>query len=135
MSGAQALVYRELCEAVMMENKSKGKLGEIRAEQLLEEKGFEILAKNVVSPGSEIDLIVQDGNVIVFVEVKMRSGSFASGREAVTVSKQRRICKGALHYMMKNGLMNRQARFDVIEIQDGHVTHIVDAFPYQGPAF
>ena len=119
----------------MMENKSKGKLGEVRAEQLLEEKGFEILAKNVVSPGSEIDLIVQDGNVIVFVEVKMRSGSFASGREAVTISKQRRICKGALHYMMKNGLMNRQARFDVIEIQDGRATHIVNAFPYQGPAF
>ena len=119
----------------MMEKKSKGKLGEVRAEQLLEEKGFEILAKNVVSPGSEIDLIVQDGNVIVFVEVKMRSGSFASGREAVTVSKQKRICKGALHYMMKNGLMNRQARFDVIEIQDGRVTHIVNAFPYQGPAF
>ena len=119
----------------MMENKSKGKLGEVRAEQLLEEKGFEILAKNVVSPGSEIDLIVQDGNVIVFVEVKMRSGSFASGREAVTVSKQRRICKGALHYMMKNGLMNRQARFDVIEIQDGRAVHIENAFPYQGPAF
>ena len=135
MSGAQALVHRQLCEAVMMENKSKGKLGEVRAEQLLEEKGFEILAKNVVSPGSEIDLIVQDGNVIVFVEVKMRSGSFASGREAVTVSKQRRICKGALHYMMKNGLMNRQARFDVMEIQGTRVTHIKNAFPYQGPAY
>ena len=135
MSGAQALVHRQLCEAVMMENKSKGKLGEVRAEQLLEEKGCEILARNVVSPGAEIDLIARDGNVIVFVEVKMRSGSFASGREAVTVSKQKRICKGALHYMMKNGLMNRQARFDVIEIQDGRVTHIVNAFPYQGPAF
>ena len=119
----------------MMENKSKGKLGEVRAEQLLEEKGCEILARNVVSPGAEIDLVVRDGNVIVFVEVKVRLGSFSAGREAVTVSKQRRICKGALHYMMKNGLMNRQARFDVIEIQDGRVTHIVNAFPYQGPAF
>ena len=88
----------------MMENKSKGRLGEVRAEQLLEEKGCEILAKNVVSPGSEIDLIVQDGNVIVFVEVKMRS--YASGREAVTKAKQKHICKGAMYYMMKNGLMN-----------------------------
>ena len=119
----------------MMENKSKGKLGEVRAEQLLEEKGCEILARNVVSPGAEIDLVVRDGNVIVFVEVKVRSGSFSAGREAVTPAKQRRICKGALHYMVKNGLMNRQARFDVIEIQNGRVTHIVDAFPYQGPAF
>ena len=119
----------------MMESKSKGKLGEVRAEQLLEEKGCEILARNVVSPGAEIDLVVRDGNVIVFVEVKVRSGSFASGREAVTISKQRRICKGALHYMMKNGLMNRQARFDVIEIQGERVTHIENAFAYQGPVF
>ena len=118
-----------------MENKSKGKLGEVRAEQLLLEKGCEILARNVVSPGAEIDLVVRDGQTIVFVEVKMRTGSFAPGREAVTPAKQRRICKGALHYMMKNGLMNRQARFDVIEIQDGRAAHIVNAFPYQGPAF
>ena len=119
----------------MMDNKTRGKLGEVRAEQLLEAKGCEILARNVVSPGAEIDLVVRDGNVVVFVEVKVRSSSFSLGREAVTPAKQRRICKGAVHYMMKNGLMNRQARFDVIEIQDGRATHIENAFPYQGPAF
>jgi len=118
-----------------MQSKSRGKLGEVRAEQLLMEKGCEILARNVVSPGAEIDLVVRDGDVIAFVEVKLRTGSFSSGREAVTPAKQRRICKGAVYYLMKNGLMNRQARFDVIEIQDGRVTHIADAFPYQGPAF
>ena len=113
----------------------QGVLGEVRAEQFLCEKGYEILERNFKAPGAEIDLVVRDGRTIVFVEVKVRSGRFAAGREAVTVAKQRRICKGALHYMMKNGLMNRQARFDVIEIQDGRVTHIVNAFPYQGPAF
>ena len=118
-----------------MESRTKGKLGEVRAEQLLLEKGLEILARNYAAPGAEIDLIACDGRTIVFVEVKMRSGSLSAGRETVTVSKQKRICKGALHYMMNNGLMNRQARFDVIEIQDGRATHIVNAFPYQGPAF
>ena len=118
-----------------MESRTKGKLGEVRAEQLLLEKGCGILARNVVCPGAEIDLVALDGQTIVFVEVKMRSGSFAPGREAVTPAKQKRICKGALHYMMKNGLMNRQARFDVIEIQDGRAVHIENAFPYQGPAF
>ena len=110
-------------------------LGEVRAEQYLKEKGFEILAHNYAAPGAEVDLIALDGEVVVFAEVKMRSTGFSQGREAVTLAKQRRICKGALHYMMKNGLMNRQARFDVIEIQGGRTTHIVDAFPYQGPAF
>ena len=115
--------------------KLTGSLGEIHAEQVLTDKGYEILARNVVLPGSEIDLIARDGAVIVFIEVKTRTRAGMSGREAVTPAKQRRVCKGALHYLMKNGLMHRQARFDVIEIQGDCVTHIVDAFPYQGPAF
>ncbi len=97
--------------------KITGSLGEVRAEQVLADKGCEILARNVVLPGSEIDLIARDGSVIVFIEVKTRTGGFAPGRAAVTTAKQKRICKGAVYYMMRNGLMNRQARFDVIEIQ------------------
>ena len=116
-------------------SRARGVLGEVRAEQALIEKGYTILARNYVSPGSEIDLIAEDGRVLIFAEVKIRTGRFAMGREAVTPAKQKRICKGAMHYMMKNGLMNRQARFDVIEIQGERVTHIVNAFPYQGPAY
>ncbi len=119
----------------MERSRARGMLGEIRAEQVLADKGYAILARNYVSPGSEIDLIASNGRVIAFVEVKMRTGRFAAGREAVTPQKQRRICKGAMHYMMKNGLMNRQARFDVIEIQGECVTHIENAFMYQGPVF
>ena len=115
--------------------RARGALGEIRAEQLLTDKGYAILARNYVAPGSEIDLIADNGRAIAFVEVKLRSGRYAMGREAVTKAKQKRICRGAMHYMMKNGLMNRQARFDVIEIQGERVTHIENAFMYQGPAF
>lgn len=112
-----------------------GVLGEVRAEQFLCDKGYEILGRNVKSPGAEIDLVAADGSVIVFVEVKTRTRSGVSGREAVTTAKQKRICKGAMYYLMRHGLMNRQARFDVIEIQGGRIAHIVNAFPYQGPAF
>ena len=110
-----------------MDSHAVGKLGEVHTEQYLVEQGYEI-------PGAEIDLIALDGGVVVFVEVKVRKGG-AYGREAVTPAKQKRICKGAVAYMMKNGLMNRQARFDVIEIQGARLTHIKDAFPYQGPLF
>ena len=116
-------------------SRTRGMLGEIRAEQILVEKGYRILARNYVSPGSEIDLIAEQENVIVFIEVKMRTGRASSGREAVTPAKQKRICKGALYYLMRNGLMNRQARFDVIEIQGERAAHIESAFEYQGPAF
>ena len=118
-----------------MEPRIHGALGEVRAEQLLADKGYAILARRVVAPGAEIDLIAEDRGVIVFVEVKTRTRAGVSGREAVTPAKQKRICKGAVYYMMRNGLMNRQARFDVIEIQGTRVTHIENAFPYQGPAF
>lgn len=120
-----------------MENNAhvRGALGEVRAEQLLCEKGYAILARNYQAAGAEIDLIAQDKSCIVFVEVKTRKQGAVSGREAVTRAKQKRICKGAIYYLMRKGLMNRQARFDVIEIQGERVTHIVNAFPYQGPAF
>ena len=112
-----------------------GALGEVRAEQLLADKGYVILERNFRVSGAEIDLIARDGTCIVFVEVKTRTRGAMTGRESVTPAKQRRICKGAVYYMMRSGLMNRQARFDVIEVQGGRVTHIVNAFPYQGPAF
>lgn len=53
----------------------------------------------------------------------------------MTSAKQKRICKGALLYMAKNNLTERQARFDVIEIRGAKLTHIKDAFPYRGPMF
>ena len=118
-----------------VDSNGMGMLGEVRAEQYLAGRGYQILARNAVFPGAEIDLIAQDGRVIVFVEVKMRTGGASYGREAVTLAKQKRICKGALLYMAKNGLTERQARFDVIELQGARLTHIKDAFPYRGPVF
>ena len=112
-----------------------GVRGEIRAERYLESKGWRMLAHNYAAGGGEIDLIMLDGAVIVFVEVKVRNGGHMAAREAVTPAKQRRICRAALTYMQRFGHMNRQARFDVVEIQDGHLTHIANAFPYSGPVF
>lgn len=115
-----------------MDGHGSGALAEVRAEQFLTGQGMTILARNVRAPGSEIDLVAQEGSTLVFVEVKMRKNArHGLGREAVTPAKQRRICQGALYYMMRNGLMNRQARFDVVEIQGERVAHIRDAFPYR----
>ena len=115
---------------------ARGVLGEVRAEQELTRKGYRIVARNVALRGAEIDLVALDGSVLVFIEVKLRRGGRAgTGREAVTPAKQRRISRGALEFMARRGLMDRQARFDVIEIQGTDVMHIVNAFPYQGPMF
>lgn len=114
---------------------ASGLLGEVRAEQLLAAQGFAILARNYRIPGAEIDLIARKGTMIVFAEVKTRKAGAVPGRMAVTPAKQRRISVGALRYMADNGLTACQARFDVIEIAGTQITHIPDAFPYQGPIF
>lgn len=65
----------------------------------------------------EIDLVMQDGETIVFVEVKARPQSRAGqGMLAVTPAKQRRICHAAMHYLLENDCMDVPARFDVVEI-------------------
>ena len=97
-------------------SRKSGALGEVRAEQLLRDKEYDILAHNYVAPGAEIDLIARDGAVIVFVEVKTRTKSGASGREAVTREKQRRICRAAVRFLAQRGWQERFCRFDVIEI-------------------
>lgn len=118
-----------------MESKIGGTLGEVRAEQYLCAQGYIILAHNYRIPGAEIDLIAQKENLIVFAEVKLRRAGAQAGRFAVTPGKQRRVSRAALAFLAERGLMNHQARFDVIEIQGTRVAHIPDAFPYQGPAF
>ena len=118
-----------------MNTKKFGDSGEAFAAEYLAGKGFSILERNYRTPMGEIDLIARDGRVLVFVEVKVRNRSRMAAREAVTPAKQKRLSRGALYYMMKKGLMNCQARFDVVEIQDGHLTHLRDAFPYQGRPF
>ena len=116
--------------------RASGVLGEVRAEQILIQRGMRVLERNYRACGAEIDLIAQDGAVVAFIEVKTRAASSATrGREAVNFAKQKKICRGALAYMAKNRLMDKQARFDVIEIQGDLVTYIEKAFPYCVPAF
>ena len=94
-----------------------------------------IIEKNFQVRQAEIDIIARDGSTIVFIEVKYRS-SAGSGHplEAVTISKQRKICKAALFYMNKNKISpdNTSIRFDVIGILGNDITHIENAFDYVG---
>ena len=112
-----------------MESKATGKLGEIRAEQYLVEQGYEILARNAVFPGAEIDLIAQDGACIVFVEVKYRTSSrYGSPFEAVNARKQTTIRKVAQYYLLGRKQLDCPVRFDVVGICGNKLEHIKNAF-------
>lgn len=111
----------------------RGRHGEQVAEEFLCTQGYTILARNYRVSFGEIDLIVQDRQVLVFVEVRTQGGDqFGDPLESVKMRKQRQIAKAALHYLTKNGLMDREARFDVVGIrwedEQARITHIKNAF-------
>ena len=101
----------------------------------LERKGYCITDRNYSRNTGEIDIIAKDGRYIAFVEVKSRADDcLYAPREAVTRSKQQKICKAAMLYKLQKGL-NGQPRFDVFEIIYGKndleikkFTHIKNAF-------
>lgn len=119
-----------------MDNKRKiGNSYEEIAIKYLHNNGYKIIDKNFRVKQGEIDIIAYDEETIVFIEVKYRSGS-SSGHplEAVTYSKQKRICKAALFYLNKFKIspFNSKIRFDVIGILGEEIIHIKNAFDYVG---
>lgn len=110
-----------------------GRAGEAAAEAALGEAGMRILARRFRNRVGEIDLVALDGAVVVFVEVKTRSGT-ARGRpgEAVRARKRGRIAKVAQAFLSRNGLERAPCRFDVVEVvRDGdrlETRHVRDAF-------
>ena len=77
----------------------------------------------------EIDLIMQEGQTIVFVEVKTRlTASPGMGMMSVNETKQKRIARAAVLYLSSTKQMNMPVRFDVIEITRDSIIHIPNAF-------
>jgi len=112
----------------------KQKLGS-RAEQLAEayliRHKLRVLARNYRCRFGEIDLVMQDGATLVFVEVRLRSSTtFGGAGASIGAAKQRRIIAAAQHYLA--GLRETPAcRFDAIlvnEMNDAGVEWIKDAW-------
>ena len=79
-----------------------GRAGEIKAGEYLKKIGYKILKTNYKTHVGEIDLIAESDGVIVFVEVKTRSGQeFGVPSEAVTFKKQQKYFKVAQEFLVK----------------------------------
>ena len=78
---------------MVTERRRRGNLGEDFAAKYLQDEGYTILERNFNTRMGEIDIIAQKGKYIAFVEVKSRADDcLYLPREAVTHSKQRKIC-------------------------------------------
>ena len=106
-----------------------GRAGELKAVEYLKQKGYTILDTNYKTHVGEIDIIAEDSGTIVFVEVKTRSGdAYGLPCEAVDLKKQEKYFLLASQYLQKKGLTDKPCRFDVVEIENGQINHIENAF-------
>lgn len=117
------------------QRKQLGLKGEEAAAQYLKKKGFSVLCRNYTCVIGEIDIIALDNGVIVFVEVRSRSGSgFGLAQESITKRKQHKLRQLAWYYLLAEGKTGSDCRFDVIAVLfDGEggikmLDHITNAF-------
>ncbi len=96
-----------------------GKLGENLAVAELTRRGYAILDRRYRTRYGEIDIVAQEGDTIVFVEVKARAtAEFGLAAEAVTRQKQRQLASMAVDYLGRHHFTDRPCRFDVVAIDD-----------------
>lgn len=93
-----------------------GRLGEDMVASYLKKKGCFILRRNYFSRYGEIDIVAEQGEYILFVEVKTRQkDSPVSPQGAVSRPKQKRIVKTAKEFMRRDHRI-RSCRFDIAEV-------------------
>lgn len=116
-------------------NRSKGFFFEEFAKNYLLANELVFIESNFYSRFGEIDLIMREGNVWVFVEVKYRKyDRFGSPFALVSLGKQKKIIKTAKYYLLKKQLneYNSYFRYDVVGLtgpaDNPQITWLKNAF-------
>ena len=113
----------------MSNKKLIGDIGENIALEYLKTQGYKVLERNCTYAGVEMDIIFKDKKTLVFCEVKTRTDTlFGRPVEAVTKQKQMRYIQGAKGYILSHKIKNTDIRFDVIEVLEDEINHIIGAF-------
>jgi len=105
----------------------QGQLWEQQALAHLERHGLTLVEANFSCKGGEIDLIMRDGQALVFVEVRQRANRQHGGAAAsITPAKIRRLVRAAQLYLLR---FQRPpaCRFDVVAIDAGILTWLRNA--------
>ena len=85
-------------------------------------QGLVLLQRNYLCRGGELDLIMRDGASVVFVEVRLRSGSaFGGALASITPAKQRRMTVAAQTWLLGQKTMP-PCRFDALAIDGGRIS-------------
>lgn len=117
-------------EGALNAKAEKGRKGEELAAQLLQAKHFDIVQRNYRHKRGEIDIIARKGKLLIFVEVKARSGNrFGYPETFVSEKKAALIVNTAEHFIYEQNWQH-QIRFDIIAVEgrNSKVLHFEDAF-------
>jgi len=112
-------------------NQTAGKNGEKLAAAFLLRSGYELVMANYRSGRGEIDLIVKQNNLLVFVEVKARTGhQFGYPEQSVTPKKAAKLIQTAEAYLHETNWQG-MIRFDIVAVdlkKQEDIHHFEDAF-------
>lgn len=110
----------------------EGVAGEELVVRFLNDNGAKVICRNYRLRDAEIDIIFEDGDYLVFGEVKYRKDSrHGLGFDAVTYGKRKKICKAAVKYMYDRNISETTpVRFDVISVLGASIDWIKNAFEY-----
>jgi len=115
-----------------------GRGGEALAEAYLKDRGYRLLARRFRLRNGELDLVMEDGPTVVFVEVRTRRGrALGDPLESVGPLKQSRIIRAARVFLGASRLHDRPCRFDVVAVvapgtDPPRIDHRIDAFRADG---
>ncbi len=109
----------------MLSKTQQGKLMEERAQCYLEQHGLQLVTHNYRTRRGEIDLIMRDGAVLVFVEVRYRrTPHYGGAAESITIRKQQRLLYAARCFLARYA-DEPICRFDVVTVEgDSHQQHL-----------
>jgi putative endonuclease len=106
-----------------------GASAEERAARFLARAGLRIVERNFECHQGELDIVAQEGDTLVFVEVRSRAtADYGHAAEMVTPKKQRRVSRVAEAYLALRRPVFESARFDVVAITGGSIEHFRDAW-------
>lgn len=116
----------------MAQHNETGQQGEAEAVRYLQDKGYEIMARNYRHQHAEIDLVAQKGKLLVFVEVKTRTNvSYGNPEEFVNYTKAKLVMRAAEQYIFAHN-WHHDVRFDIVAVtlagNELRIRHIEDAF-------
>ena len=115
-----------------MNRRNTGTAYEKIAADYLRKHGIKIREMNYRISQGEIDLIGEDKDTIIFIEVKYRkTASYGYPWEAVSINKQKKICKVARQYCYGKRI-KKQVRYDIVSICGEEILWFQDAFEHIG---